>query len=158
MRCHQSAALCWNARWDRTFRIFHPAERKTVSASFLFFFYILVMCSGWEHEEGNLSAVVQRRTWDQSRGAPRLHGGSAETGNCSGKNIRKETCVKCELVYVYTVCIFLYCIIVTEFICIYECKCTDLFMSILQKYMDPSHFLGIFHLSVHKMRSLSKLE
>lgn len=73
---------------------------------------------GGQHEEGDLCAVVQRQTPDQSRRASRLLRGSAETGNCSGESLRKE--VRCEYMYI---CVFLYCITIREFICIYDCSC-----------------------------------
>lgn len=42
-------------------------------------------------------------------------------------------------------CIFVYCLTVRTFICIYKCKHTQL---TLQKCIDPSPFLSIFHFSV----------
>lgn len=54
--------------------------------------YIPLPCcrSGGKHEEGDLGAMVQGRARDQSGRAPGLHWGSAETGNCSGEEMRKD--------------------------------------------------------------------
>ena len=106
MRWHQSAALCWNARW--TSEIFLKKDilhsfKETPSHSVV---TLLRRTSGRQHEEGHVSAVVQRRTRDQSWQQPRLHRGSPETGNSAGKSWGKEPCVTCGFMYI---CIFLYC-------------------------------------------------
>lgn len=112
---YSRSTLCWVFGLRGDTRVLRCAEmqgekellrffrKRNYSSCFSFFFFFnTVRCciSGWEYEEGNLSAVVQRRTWDQSRWAPRLHRRSAETRNSSGNNIKGETCVNVS-VYVY---------------------------------------------------------
>lgn len=122
----------------RDFKERHPAffQRNAVSQSVV---NLLRRTSGRQHEEGYDSAVVQRRTRDQSWQQPWLHRGSPETGNSAGEIWGKEPCVSCGFMYI---CIFLYCKTVPEFICIYECKHTALFKS--KNIWSPSYFLECF--------------
>lgn len=85
--------------------------------------------------------MVQRWPGNQSRGAPQLHRGGAEAGNCSGEMIQG----RCRSLCVYLCTVLLFTVDLSAFICIYECKRTT------YTYRDARilHlFLSVFHFSV----------